>query len=182
MGSSLLEEVPMPKRKNRAWLTIFSLVAVSAVLGAQERPGDKGETAEEKKLKGRSTAPATGDLDSAVTLDALLSRNDKAAFSDAKGATVEGWVVQAEKEEDGDVHLTLAPEKGGTDTRKWIIAEVTPAWQKKSASLNEDSLRKLVGTKVKVTGWLYYEPDPNQPDPRGTRWEIHPVTAIAPAK
>jgi hypothetical protein len=43
-------------------------------------------------------------------------------------------------------------------------------------------LRELVGTKIQVTGWLYFEPDEEQPDPRGTRWEIHPVTAIVPAK
>ena len=34
----------------------------------------------------------------------------------------------------------------------------------------------LVGKKVRVTGWLYWEPDEEQGDPRGTRWEIHPVT------
>ena len=44
------------------------------------------------------------------------------------------------------------------------------------------ALRKLVGTKVRVTGWLYFGPDPNQPDPRGTRWEIHPVTAVSAAR
>ena len=172
----------MPKRKNRAWFTVLSLLAVSAILGAQERPGDKGETPEQKKLRNRAAAPAAADVDAAVTLDALLAKTDKDAFSEAKGATVEGWVVQAEKEEDGDVHLALAPEKGGADTKKWVIVEVPPGWQKKSASLNEDALRKLVGTKVRVTGWLYYEPEPDQPDPRGTRWELHPVTSIAPAK
>jgi hypothetical protein len=32
-----------------------------------------------------------------------------------------------------------------------------------------------------VTGWLYYEPDEDQPDPRGMRWEVHPVTEIVSA-
>ena len=63
-----------------------------------------------------------------------------------------------------------------------MIVEVTPAWQKKAASLTPDALRKLVGTRVRITGWLYWEPDDEQEDPRGTRWEIHPVTSIAPAK
>jgi hypothetical protein len=158
-----------------------SLVAVAS-LPAQERPGDKGETAEQKKLRDRATAPAAADMDASATFDAFLSKKDKSAFSENKAAAIEGWVVQVEREEDGDVHLALAPEKGGADTKKWVIVEVPPLWQKKSASLSEDGLRRLVGTKVRVTGWLYYEPDADQPDPRGTRWEIHPVTAIAPSK
>ena len=40
-------------------------------------------------------------------------------------------------------------------------------------------LKDLRGRKVAVTGWLYYEPDAESEDPRGTRWEIHPVTSIA---
>jgi len=166
------------------FLTVVALAATLTAAGlarAQERPGDKGETAEEKKLKGRSTAPAAGDMDGTVTLAAMLAKNDKAAFSESKGAAVEGWVVQAEREEDGDVHLVLASARGETDTRKWVIVEVTPAWQKKSPAMSVAALRELVGKKVRVTGWLYWEPDEESGDPRGTRWEIHPVTAVAPA-
>jgi hypothetical protein len=143
---------------------------------------DKGETADAKKLRGRATAPKAADVDSAVTLDSMLSKKDKNAFSESKGATIEGYVVQVEREEDGDVHLVLAPSAGETDTKKWVIVEVTPAWQKKSGNLTTDALRKLHGQKVRVTGWLYYEPDEPSPDPRGTRWEIHPVTEITAAK
>lgn len=179
----------MPERRwdmrlRARFLVVLVLAASLAAIGvarAQERPGDKGETAAEMKLKGRSTAPGAGDIDGTVTLAAMLAKNDKAAFSDSKGATIEGWVVQAEKEEDGDVHLVLAATKDEPDTRKWVIVEVTPAWQKKSASMSEHTLREMVGKKVKVTGWLYREPDVESGDPRGTRWEIHPVTALAPA-
>ncbi|HTR04653.1 MAG TPA: hypothetical protein VMN82_15815 [Thermoanaerobaculia bacterium] len=164
---------------------ILLAVGVGLVLAvgarALEREGDQGESAQERKLKGRTTAPAAADVDGAVTLDALLAKKDKGAFSEAKGAAVVGWVVQVEREEDGDMHITLAPSKGETDTQKWVVVEVTPAWQKKSATLSPAALRKLVGTRVRVTGWIYYEPDEEQPDPRGTPWEIHPVTAIAPA-
>lgn len=111
----------------------------------------------------------------------MLSKQEKTAFSQAKGATVEGYVIQVEREEDGDYHLTLAAAPKETDTRKWIIVEVTPAWQKKSAGLSPEALRKLIAKKVRVTGWLFYEPGEEQPDPRGTLWEIHPVTEIVPA-
>src|SRR5262249_55384411 len=156
-----------------AGLLFFAGTMMAA--GSQE---DKGEAPEAKKLRGRSSAPKAGDVDSAVTLDAMLSKKDKSAFSESKGATVEGYVVQVEQEEDKDVHLVLAPSAGETDTRKWVIVEVTPAFQKKSGNFTADSLRKLHGQKVRVTGWLYYEPDEKSPDPRGTRWEIHPVTEI----
>jgi hypothetical protein len=114
------------------------------VSSAPGRPGDIKPA--EKKLRGRSVAPKPAEIDSAVTLGAMLSKNDKAAFSDAKGATVEGYVVQVEREEeDGDYHVTLAPTAGETDTKKWVIVEVTPAWEKKSAAPSGDSLRKLHG-------------------------------------
>ena len=163
-------------------LVLAAPLLLRGPLFAQERAGDKGESPEQAKLRDRDAAPASSDMDVAVNFAALLAKKDKSALSESKGATIEGWVVQVEREEDGDVHLALASEKGGSDTKKWVIVEVPSLWQKKSASLSEDALRKLVGTKVRVTGWLYYEPDADQPDPRGTRWEIHPVTAIAPAK
>ncbi|HWZ85432.1 MAG TPA: hypothetical protein VN032_04475 [Thermoanaerobaculia bacterium] len=176
----------MRNLKNRfAAVVVLALAAglgLSGTARAAEPAADKGETAAAKKLRGRAKAPTAADIDAAATLAALLAKDDKAAFSEAKGATIVGWVVQSEKEEDGDFHIALAAEKGETDTRKWMVVEVTPAWQKKSAALAPAALRKLVGTKVQVTGWLYYEPDEDQPDPRGTRWEIHPVTAIVPAK
>ena len=159
------------------WAALLILLAGS--LAAQE--SDAGETPEALKLKGRAAAPAAADIDPAVNLQALLAKNDKGAFSEAKGATVEGWVVQVEREEDGDYHIALAPSAKDPDTRHWVIVEVTAAWQKKNAAFSSESLRKLQGQKVRVTGWLYYEPDANQPDPRGTRWELHPVTSIVPA-
>ena len=159
-------------------LSLLAFLLAAGALSALERPGDKGETAAEKKLRGRSTAPKAAEMDATATLDALLAKKEKSAFSEEKGATLEGYVVQVEREEDGDYHLTLASAKGEPDSRKWVIAEVTPAWQKRSRSLSPDALKKTHGKKVRVTGWLYYEPDENQPDPRGTRWEIHPVTEL----
>ena len=158
------------------------LLFLAATLVAGGRQEDKGETAEAKKLQARATPPKAADLDSAVTLDSMLSKKDKGAFSESKAATIEGYVVQVEQEEDKDVHLVLAPTAGETDTKKWVIVEVTPAWQKKAGNLSAESLRKMHGQKVRVTGWLYYEPDEKSPDPRGTRWEIHPVTEITPVK
>src|SRR5262245_33120026 len=139
---------------------------------------DAGESKENLALKNRAASPKSTDIDAAITLDALLAKNEPGAFSTAKAASVSGHVVQVEKEEDGDVHMVLAGVKGETSTARWVIVEVTPSWQKKSSSLSERHLRALVGQRVRVTGWLYYEPDVEGPDPRGTRWEIHPVTSV----
>ena len=162
---------------------VKSLILIAALstgwIAAQERPGDKGETPEAKALRNRSAAPKPAEIDPAATLESLLAKKDKSAFSESRAATVEGYVVQVEREEDGDYHLTLAAAAGEPDSRKWMIVEVTPAWQKKSADLAPAKLRQLQGKKVRATGWLYYEPDEDQPDPRGTKWEIHPVTSIA---
>lgn len=164
-------------------ITLLAALACSAPLLAQQerdRPGDQGETAEAKKLTGRSTPPAAGQIDSSVSLDAMLKKG-RTELSQDKGATIQGYVVQVEKEEDGDVHLVLAAAKGETDTKKWVIVEVTPDGQK-NKGMDFDGLEKLHGKKVRATGWLYWEPDEEQPDPRGTRWELHPVTAIAPVQ
>lgn len=172
-------------RNPRRFAVLASIIlafGIGGTLRAGEQEGDKGETPEAKKLRGRATAPTAADIDATATLDALLAKAAKTAFSEKKGATIEGYVVQAEREEDGDYHLALASAKGETDTRKWVIVEVTPAWQKKDASLTPASLRKLNGSRVRVTGWLYYEPDDEQVDPRGTRWELHPVTAVSALK
>ena len=107
-----------------------------------------------------------------------MLKKGQAELSQDKGATVEGYVVQVEKEEDGDVHLVLATAKGETDTKKWMIVEVTPDGQK-NKGMDFDALEKLRGKRVRATGWLYWEPDEDQPDPRGTRWELHPVSTIA---
>jgi hypothetical protein len=41
-----------------------------------------------------------------------------------------------------------------------------------------ENLRKLRGKHVQVVGWLFHEPD-SASEPRGTLWEIHPVTSIS---
>src|SRR5262245_39044244 len=123
-----------------------------SVASAAEK--DEGESKENSALKNRTAAPKPADIDAAVTLDALLAKNEAGAFSTSKAATVTGHVVQVEKEEDGDIHMVLAGAKGETSTTRWVIVEVTPGWQKKASSLSERHLRGLVGQRVRVTGWL----------------------------
>ena len=43
------------------------------------------------------------------------------------------------------------------------------------------NLWALEGKKVRATGWLYDDVNPIK-YPRGTNWEVHPVTEIAAVK
>ena len=135
-------------------------------------------TAQTRALANRSAEPDTAEIDKTITLDGLIEHGEQSSWSTSKGVAVEGYAVQIEKELDGDYHLVLATHANENDASKWVIAEVTPQWRKKSSSLSEDHLRTLFGFKVRVTGWLYYDSNEKEPDPRGTKWEIHPVTNL----
>ena len=126
----------------------------------------------------RTAPPGASDIDTRITLDSLLVHSAQGDWAKSKAAAIEGYVVQVEREEDGDYHLVLAADANEKDASKWVITEITPQWSKKSASLSGAHLRALYGKQVRVTGWLYYDSAEREPDPRGTLWEIHPVTGI----
>ncbi|WP_395684484.1 hypothetical protein [Dokdonella sp.] len=139
---------------------------------------DKGESKSEMAAKNRHATPTTAQIDEHATLAALLDKSSVDAWSSEKAARLEGVLVQVENEEDGDTHIVLAPMGEEKNTARWVIAEVTRASRAHHKDLGLAKLKGLRGKKVAVTGWLYYEPDTDSEDPRGTRWEIHPVTSI----
>lgn len=159
-----------------AFAASLSLVLASGLAWAAHE--EKGESKAEMALKHRMAPPKDADIENTATLQGLLDKSGKDAWPANKGARIEGYVVQAERESDNDVKLVLADAKGETSTKRWVIAEVCPEWRKKDATMSEASLRAMVGKKVAVTGWLYHEPEEESDDPRGTLWEIHPVTSI----
>src|SRR5205085_10679170 len=100
-------------------------------------------------------------------------------FSNTHGVTIAGHVIQVEREEDGDYHIVLAVNAADADTRKWVIDEVWKSWQEKwPDTMSAKALHALRGKHVRATGWEFWEPETEGPDPRGTRWELHPVTKI----
>jgi hypothetical protein len=179
----LFEEAIMSSISRLAMALLLSLPLFGSAIGAGQKSGGRhelGESREYLALKGRMSAPKAADMDSAVSLDSLLARTGEKDWSMTKGGTVEGYVIQVEEEQDGDFHLALAAKRGETSTKNWIIVEVSPAWRGKNANLADASLRMLRNKKVHVSGWLLYEPEGEDVDndPRGTRWELHPVTDI----
>jgi len=129
-------------------------------------------------LKSRMSAPKDADIDANVSIASLLAKQEQSAWSSNKGGALEGYVVQVERDPDGDVVMFLAANRGETNTTNWVVVEVPPGWQKADAALSEKHCRSLLGKHVKVTGWLFYDTHPAE-DPRGTPWELHPVTRIA---
>jgi hypothetical protein len=156
-----------------------ALAILSAILlaGLPLMAEDKGESKAEMALKNRATPPKEAQIDPKATIQALLAKQGPTDWSNTKGAKLEGYVIQVETEEDGDIHLVLASERGEPNSQKWVVTEMTPVWQKKSKHAKA-TLKSLIGKHVRVAGWLYREPDAEEQDPRGTPWEIHPVTAI----
>ena len=161
------------------FVSLFAILLSGIAYATQNGRGeDKGESRENRALKNRRSAPGHNHIDQAVTIQNLLDKKNASDWSTAKGAVIEGYVIQIEKEADGDYHMFLAVEKQENDTNKWVIVEVTPNWSTRNGSLSAARIKQLHGKRVRVTGWLYYEPDASQVDPRGTRWELHPVTNI----
>jgi hypothetical protein len=156
--------------------TLSAVLLAGSPLMAEDK--DKGESKAEAALKNRTTPPKAEEMDSNATIQALLEKKGPTDWSNKKGAQLEGYVIQVEKEEDGDIHLVLASKPGEPNTQNWVVTEVPSNWQKKKPELSAESLRSLIGKQVSVSGWLYLEPDLEHGDPRGTPWEIHPVVAI----
>jgi hypothetical protein len=159
-------------RNSYRFLAVSAAVVLVAALVAAEDPAVVS-------LKGRTTAPVEAFFDHTVTLASLLAKPGAKDWSAAKAATIEAYVIQVVKSDDGDYRLSVAAKPGETNSKLWVIVEATPAWLAKEPSLAEAKLadRGLIGKKVRATGWLFFD-TAKVTFPRGTDWEIHPVTKI----
>ena len=157
------------------------------------------------QLKNRVAAPSARDIDSAVTLQALLAPgDDRGRWSERRAATVVGYVRDvklggvetvncfARTPDHRDTHIELVtdPANGG---HLPLIVEITPWWRRHAASggtnWSTDSLRAaLLGRWVRVTGWLLFDTEHGRQAEntasgrvgnwRATAWELHPVTEL----
>lgn len=200
----------------RTLMLIAALVAVPPVAGLRAQQvydgcGLEGDAAAAtvqalNRLKNRFTAPAPSDVDSQATLAALLRPgDDRARWSDARGASVVGYVHDVKPggiescncrardaaHRDTHIELVLDPMQAGGGQR--VIVEVTPRWRAMMAARGVDwstaTLRRsYLGRWVRVTGWLMFDAEhanasentaPGRPrNWRGTAWEVHPITSI----
>lgn len=157
-------------------------------------------------LKNRYTAPDPRQLDSRVTLAALLEPgDDRDRWNDQLAAEITGYVwdvkvggvetvnCRATDPTGRDTHIELVFDPMNNSEGRRVIVEVTPRWRSIAQQRGEDwstrALRdQLQGRWVRVRGWLLFDTEheaqsvntaPNRPrDWRATAWEIHPVTSI----
>lgn len=172
---------------------------ISPPQGCDPRPGMWAFN----RLKNRAARPAAADFDQRVTLAALLADgDDRARWSEARAASVEGYVVAViETNAEAancfsftrrDAHIEVAL-RADALPRERVVLEVTPrvrAWAKEqgldwtTATLQ----RELVGRRCRFEGWLFFddfhrgEAEHTMPGRaqnwRATAWELHPVTDI----
>jgi len=160
------------------------------------------------RLKNRSAEPRDADVDSSVTLAAMLapSSNDAGRFAETKAAEISGFVfrvIPGGRTETTncrkgdpvhrDTHIELTNSPTDTAEIQRVIVEVTPRWR---AGLKGDgtdwstaTLQQTIERRwIKVRGWLLFDTEhkaqAENTNPGGTKnwrataWEIHPITSI----
>jgi hypothetical protein len=161
---------------------------------------------ESNRKKNRITEPTPTDVDSAVTIAAVLQDGDDAdRWSDARAASIVVYVVDVKKGGEEtvncgdraiahrDTHIDVVEDSGGQRKVVRMIVEVTPRWRAFRREQGEDwstpaLKQRLQGRWVRFTGWLFWdfehadEAEHTKPGREGnwraTAWELHPVTEI----
>ena len=158
------------------------------------------------RLKNRYTQPSSEQIDSRITLEAILvPGNDISRWkvkegaeivgyvSDVKRGGIEGTNCHAKDDPDRDTHIELVLDPMHSDSSARMIVEVTPRWRyimrERGTDWSTRALRdQFLGRWVKVRGWMLFDSEHKgqsestalgQPrNWRATAWEIHPVTSI----
>ena len=158
------------------------------------------------RLKNRTTPPEPQQMDSRVSLEAMLEPgDDRPRWNDSRGADITGYVwdvkgggvetvnCRASDPQHRDTHIELVLDPMNSSANQRVIVEITPRMRVIAERRGEDwstnTLRDhFQGRWVRVRGWLLFDAEhrdqavntaPGRPrDWRATAWEIHPVTSI----
>ena len=158
------------------------------------------------RLKNRYTAPQPAEVDSQVSLAALLRPgDDRTRWDERRGAVIVGYVhdvkpggietvnCKARDPQFRDTHIELVLDPMTADGSQRVIVEVTPRWRALMAARGMDwstrtLRRQYLGRWVRVTGWLLFDAEhanasqntaPEHPaNWRATAWEVHPITSV----
>jgi uncharacterized protein YraI len=159
------------------------------------------------RLKNRVARPAASDIDTSITLDAILQpADDRNRFDSSQGASIVAFVVNVKPGGNEtvncgetevayiDTHIELIGDPQRTDKTRRVIVEVTPRWRAYSAAQHEDwstsaLKQRYMGRWVRFTGWMFwdFEHAGNATNTasagatnvwRATAWEIHPITEM----
>ena len=90
------------------------------------------------------------------------------------GVRMTGYLLEADNQPDGDIHLSIGDSANG-DLSRSVIVEMTSHFRQ----LNPWQLynvTKYLHQPVRVTGWLMWDEEHTKGPDRANVWEIHPVT------
>lgn len=158
------------------------------------------------RYKNRTAIPDPQELDSSVTLAAMLEPgDDRSRWNDHRAAEIIGYVSEVKvggvetvncrasdpQHRDTHIEIVLDPINAGGNHR--VIVEITPRMRTIAAQRGEDWSTGAIrdhfhGRWVRVRGWLLFDTEhehesfntaPRHPrNWRATAWEIHPVTSL----
>ncbi len=157
------------------------------------------------EYKNRYTFPRKDDYVTGITIQQLIAGGSEDDFPVDKAVILTGYVFNVKmggvetcncKTKDPayrDTHIELTPDEEHTGPEYRVIVEVTPRIRAimaaKGVDWSTEALKEtLIGHKVKVSGWLFYDAEHkgqsfatnpgNEKDWRASCWEIHPITYI----
>ena len=158
------------------------------------------------RLKNRYTQPSREQIDSRITLAAILSPgNDISRWKVNEGAEIVGYVSEVKRggiestncrardDAGRDTHIELVLDPMHSDGSARMIVEVTPRWRyimrERGADWSTRALRdQFLGRWVRVRGWMLFDTEHRAESEntvpgraanwRATAWEIHPVTSM----
>jgi hypothetical protein len=82
-----------------------------------------------------------------------------------------------------DIEVFLGDRPGVSESKRIILAEITPRWRAAYPSWRAANLRTVAsaGNRVRITGWLIYDEKSwrEREGTTATPWEIEPITSIA---
>ena len=157
-------------------------------------------------LKNRVEPPADGDLDPAVTLEAMLQPgDDEDRWDESKAGELVGFVhdvkvggiettnCKATNPADRDTHIELVIDPAHAGPSQRIVVEVTPRWRDRMSAQNldwstETLKHDIKGHWVRIRGWLFFDQEHvdqaentnpgNDKNWRASVWELHPISGI----
>jgi hypothetical protein len=182
-------------------LGIFVVLLVAAIWFACHCPASgiafTTKQLELHRLKNRTAFPSAADFDSHVSLSELLQPgDDHARWSEARAATVEGYVVSIAPAKPElancycgrDIHIHIGLRRDAPPREHFVI-EVTPRLTPAGdIGFIEQMRSQLIGRWVRFEGWLFFDAGHTEESEniapgrsgnwRATAWEIHPVTKV----
>jgi len=157
------------------------------------------------EYKNRYSLPTKSDYDTGITLNDLITSGNEEQYPIDKAVILTGYVFnvkmggietcncKTKNEAYRDTHIELTPDDQHTGPEYRIIVEVTPGIRNimaaKGIDWSTETLKStLIGHKVKISGWLFYDSEHisqafatnpgNEKDWRASCWEVHPITDI----